>query len=56
MLLANTRMGMTVSECLAETLLHTFKGAASGGVASPHTEGTIDHSPRQNNEAKGERG
>ncbi len=35
--------GMSVSECLEETLLHTFERVAGGGLASPHTESTIDH-------------
>lgn len=35
--------GMTVSECLEEILLHTFERVAGGGVASPHTESTIDY-------------
>ena len=30
------RKGMTVGECLEETLLHTFE-PFGGGVASPHT-------------------
>lgn len=34
--------GMTVGETLEETLLHTFERLDSGGVASPHTEGTLD--------------
>jgi hypothetical protein len=34
---------MTVSECLEETLLHTFEPGEHGGVPSPHTEGTIAH-------------
>lgn len=34
---------MSVSECLEETLLHTFERVESGGVASPHTESTIAH-------------
>jgi catechol 2,3-dioxygenase-like lactoylglutathione lyase family enzyme len=35
--------GMTVGECLEETLLHTFERTAGGGVASPHTESTLDY-------------
>lgn len=35
--------GMTLSECLEETLLHTFERVAGGGVASPHTESTLDY-------------
>ncbi len=34
---------MTVGETLEETLLHTFERLSSGGVASPHTERTLDH-------------
>jgi catechol 2,3-dioxygenase-like lactoylglutathione lyase family enzyme len=35
---------MTLSECLEETLLHTFERVGGGGgVASPHTESTLDH-------------
>jgi catechol 2,3-dioxygenase-like lactoylglutathione lyase family enzyme len=34
--------GMSVSECLEETLLHTFE-PAGGGVASPHTTGQMTH-------------
>jgi Glyoxalase/Bleomycin resistance protein/Dioxygenase superfamily len=33
---------MTVSECLEETLLHSFE-VVGGGVASPHTTGTHAH-------------
>jgi catechol 2,3-dioxygenase-like lactoylglutathione lyase family enzyme len=35
--------GMSVGECLEETLLHTFERVGTGGVASPHGEGTIDY-------------
>jgi predicted lactoylglutathione lyase len=34
--------GMSVSECLEETLLHTFEHAG-GGVASPHTTAQLIH-------------
>lgn len=34
---------MTVGECLEETLLHTFERAGGGGVASPHTESTLEY-------------
>lgn len=33
--------GMTVGETLEETLLHTFEPVERGGVASPHTAGTL---------------
>lgn len=33
--------GMTIGETLEETLLHTFERLEGGGVASPHTEGTL---------------
>jgi catechol 2,3-dioxygenase-like lactoylglutathione lyase family enzyme len=35
--------GMTLGQCLEETLLHTFERSAGGGVASPHTESTLDY-------------
>jgi catechol 2,3-dioxygenase-like lactoylglutathione lyase family enzyme len=38
-----THKGVSVGECLEETLLHTFERVAGGGLASPHTESTIDH-------------
>ena len=34
---------MSVGEMLEETLLHTFEKARGGGVASPHTESTLNH-------------
>lgn len=34
--------GMTVGQTLEETLLHTFERLDGGGVASPHTGGTLD--------------
>jgi len=34
--------GMTVSECLEETLLHTFE-PTGGGVATPHTTAQLKH-------------
>lgn len=33
--------GMTLGEALEETLLHTFEPVDHGGVASPHTAGTL---------------
>ena len=33
---------MSVSECLEETLLHTFEKLAGGGVPSPHSDRTLD--------------
>lgn len=33
--------GMTLGETLEETLLHTFEPVDQGGVASPHTTGTL---------------
>jgi catechol 2,3-dioxygenase-like lactoylglutathione lyase family enzyme len=33
---------MSVSECLEETLLHTFEKLAGGGVPSPHGDRTLD--------------
>lgn len=33
--------GMTLGETLEETLLHTFEPVDRGGVASPHTTGTL---------------
>ncbi len=33
--------GMTLGETLEETLLHTFEPVDRGGVASPHTAGTL---------------
>ena len=34
---------MSVGEMLEETLLHTFEKGRGGGVASPHTESTLNH-------------
>jgi len=34
---------MTIGEMLEETFLHTFETVPKGGVASPHTERTLDH-------------
>lgn len=34
---------MTVGEMLEETLLHTFEKLDKGGVASPHTDHTLNH-------------
>jgi predicted enzyme related to lactoylglutathione lyase len=34
---------MTLGEMLEETLLHTFEKMPAGGVASPHTEHTLDY-------------
>jgi hypothetical protein len=34
---------MTVSECLEETLLHTFDMTPDGGVPSPHTRSQLEH-------------
>lgn len=34
---------MTIGEALEETLLHSFEKVPKGGVASPHTEGTLRH-------------
>ena len=33
---------MTVAEMLEETLLHTFEATPDGGVASPHTQATLE--------------
>jgi len=33
--------GMSIGEALEETLLHTFEPVDHGGVASPHTAGTL---------------
>jgi len=35
--------GMSVSECLEETLMHTFERTPDGGVPSPHSQRTLDH-------------
>jgi len=37
-----TRKGMSVGECLEETLLHTFEPLGDG-VASPHTQAELRH-------------
>jgi len=34
---------MTIGEMLEETFLHTFEKVPKGGVASPHTDKTLDH-------------
>ena len=34
---------MNLGEMLEETFLHTFEKVPKGGVASPHTEKTLDH-------------
>lgn len=34
--------GMTVGQMLEETLLHSFEALPSGGVASPHTQQTLE--------------
>jgi predicted enzyme related to lactoylglutathione lyase len=34
---------MTIGEMLEETFLHTFEKVPKGGVASPHTEKTLDY-------------
>ena len=34
---------MSIGEMLEETFLHTFEKVPKGGVASPHTEKTLDH-------------
>src|SRR3569832_2196393 len=34
---------MTLGEMLEETMLHTFEKVRGGGVASPHTETTLNH-------------
>jgi predicted enzyme related to lactoylglutathione lyase len=36
-----THKGMTIGETLEETLLHSFEPVDHGGVASPHTTGTL---------------
>jgi hypothetical protein len=34
---------MSLGEMFEETLLHTFEKVRGGGVASPHTEGTLSY-------------